>query len=67
MTIDIAADRLGSRADDVYAALTKAHRGLTAEEGALLNTKLVLLLANLVGDADAVIAAIERIAKQPAA
>jgi hypothetical protein len=53
-------DRLGRSADDFYAALMEAHDGLSFEEGARLNARLVLLLANAVGDVNLVRAAIER-------
>lgn len=56
--IDLGADRLGGRSDDVYAALLVAHSGLTAEESAALDARLILVLLNLVGDADTAIAAI---------
>jgi hypothetical protein len=36
--------------DRAYRALIEAHRGLSDEESAELNTRLVLLLANHVGD-----------------
>jgi hypothetical protein len=36
--------------DAAYRALVEAHRGLSDEESARLNTRLVLLLANHVGD-----------------
>ena len=36
--------------DDFYEALIDAHRGLLPEQSALLNAKLILLLANHVGD-----------------
>jgi hypothetical protein len=36
--------------DDFYAALLDMHRGLTDEQSNLVNAKLVLLLANHVGD-----------------
>lgn len=36
--------------DDFYERLLDAHRGLTAEESARLNARLILLLANQVGD-----------------
>jgi hypothetical protein len=36
--------------DDFYEALIEAHRGLSAEQSALLNAKLILLLANQIGD-----------------
>ena len=55
---DLGADRLGGRSDDVYAALLVAHSGLTAEESAALDARLILVLLNLVGDADTAIAAI---------
>ena len=41
-----------SPGDDFYQLLIDAHRDLTDEESALLNAKLVLLLANHVGDVD---------------
>jgi hypothetical protein len=36
--------------DDAYAALLEAHEGLIEAESAALNMKLVLLLANHIGD-----------------
>jgi len=39
-----------SPGDDFYQLLIDAHRDLTDEQSALVNTKLVLLLANQVGD-----------------
>jgi hypothetical protein len=36
--------------DDFYQELIDAHRDLTDEESALLNARLILLLANHVGD-----------------
>lgn len=36
--------------DGFYAALVAAHEGLSAEESAALNARLVLLLANQIGD-----------------
>ena len=36
--------------DDFYERLIATHRGLSDEESALVNAKLVLLLANHVGD-----------------
>ena len=39
-------------ADDFYEQLIATHRGLSDDESALVNAKLVLLLANHVGDAD---------------
>ena len=37
--------------DGFYAALLKAHEGLTPEESRALDARLVLILANHVGDA----------------
>jgi hypothetical protein len=37
--------------DDFYERLIATHRGLTEEESGLVNAKLVLLLANHIGDA----------------
>lgn len=36
--------------DDFYQALIEAHRGLSDEQSQLLNARLVLLLANHLGD-----------------
>jgi hypothetical protein len=38
--------------DDFYEQLIATHRGLSDEESAVLNAKLVLLLANHIGDPD---------------
>ena len=38
--------------DRAFRALIEAHRGLSEEESAALNTRLVLILANHIGDAD---------------
>jgi hypothetical protein len=38
--------------DEFYAALIDAHLGLTLEQSHQMNAKLVLLLANHVGDLD---------------
>ena len=43
-------DRLGAAGDDFYAALMAAHEGLSLEDSAKLNARLVLLLANQVAD-----------------
>lgn len=40
-----------ARPDDFYEALMKLHRGLSDEESAAANARLVLLLANHIGDA----------------
>ena len=51
--------RLGSEADAVYEALVAAHDGLDPAASARLNARLVLLLANQLGDAEVVRAAID--------
>ncbi|MHA7885308.1 DUF2783 domain-containing protein [Nitratireductor rhodophyticola] len=56
--IEIGQDRLGAAGDDFYAALMAAHEGLSFEESARLNAKLVLLLANQVGDLKVIRAAL---------
>jgi hypothetical protein len=38
--------------DDFYERLIAMHRGLSEEDSALVNAKLVLLLANHIGDID---------------
>nr|WP_315425867.1 DUF2783 domain-containing protein [uncultured Albidiferax sp.] len=48
--LDISSPRLAD-ADGFYEALLRIHEGLQDEDSALLNTQLVLLLANQVGDA----------------
>lgn len=39
--------------DDFYQALIEAHHGLSDEQSMALNARLVLLLANHIGDAEA--------------
>lgn len=56
---EVGRDRLGAAGDDFYAALMAAHEGLSFEESARLNARLVLLLANQVGDLETLRAAIE--------
>ena len=51
--------------DALYAAIAAVHRGLDAEASAALNARLVLILANHIGDA-AVIGEALRIATSPA-
>jgi hypothetical protein len=45
--------------DVAYRTLIEAHRGLTDEESAALNTRLVLILANHAGDLQVLREAIE--------
>jgi Protein of unknown function (DUF2783) len=48
-----------SRPDDFYEALIALHRDLTPEQSATVNAKLVLLLANHVGDMEILRQALE--------
>jgi hypothetical protein len=41
---------LGTDGDDLYALLMAAHEGLSDDESARLNVRLVLLLMNHIGD-----------------
>jgi hypothetical protein len=45
-------DRLGAAGDDFYQALMDAHDGLSFDDSARLNARLVLLMANQIGDID---------------
>jgi hypothetical protein len=46
--------------DEFYAALIEAHRDLSASESAALNARLILLLANHIGDAAVLSEALNR-------
>ncbi|WP_404378733.1 DUF2783 domain-containing protein [Caenispirillum salinarum] len=48
-----------SRPDDFYEALIDAHRGLSDDQSRDVNCKLVLLLANHIGDMDVLRDALE--------
>jgi hypothetical protein len=54
---------LGSAGDDFYAALIEAHEGLSEEESRRLDLRLILLLANQVGDGEAILEAL-RVARE---
>ena len=51
MTASLVTDPNLAAPDDFYAALAELHRDLTPEESAKVNAKLILLLANHIGDA----------------
>jgi hypothetical protein len=55
-----------SKPDDFYQTLIDAHRGLSDEQSVKLNAKLVLLLANHIGDASLLREAIKQARKQSA-
>jgi hypothetical protein len=46
--------------DDFYATLVELHRGLTDEQSELVNARLILLLANHIGDAEVLREAMRR-------
>ncbi len=51
--------------DDFYEALIEAHRGLNEEQSAQLNAKLILLLANHIGDLEIIREALALARGQP--
>ena len=52
--------RTPARADDFYEALIDTHRDLTLEQSQVVNAKLILLLANHIGDLDILLDALKR-------
>jgi hypothetical protein len=52
-------------ADGFYEQLLDAHQGLTKEQSDLLNARLILLLANQVGDAKVLGECVEAARQQP--
>ena len=48
------------RPDDFYESLIEAHRDLAPEQSAMLNAKLILLLANQIGDLSVLRAAVAK-------
>jgi hypothetical protein len=48
-----------TRPDEFYEALIKAHEGLSDDESAALNARLILVLANQIGDCALLSKAIE--------
>ncbi len=55
-----------SDADGFYEQLMDAHIGLSAEQSELLNARLILLLANQIGDARVLTECIEAARNMPA-
>jgi hypothetical protein len=58
-------DRFQGKGDEFYAALMAAHTDLGFFEGVRFNLRLVLILANLVGDPAVLQAAIAKAAERP--
>ena len=54
------AENFAGKGDDFYAALIAAHDGLSDADSQRLNARLVLLLANQVGDVEVLKLAIAR-------
>jgi len=52
--------------DDFYEALLAAHEGLSKAQSDALNARLILLLANHIGDPDILREALEKAARQSA-
>jgi hypothetical protein len=52
-------------ADGFYEQLLDAHQGLSEEQSALLNARLILLLANQVGDAKVLKECVEAAKEMP--
>ena len=49
-----------AKADDFYEALIDTHRDLNLEQSQVVNAKLILLLANHIGDLDVLREALRR-------
>jgi hypothetical protein len=56
MTLNLTPDP--AVADDIYAAIVVLHEGLTPEESARAEARLILVLANHIGDPEIVAAAV---------
>ena len=54
------------RPDDFYEALIKLHRDLSEEQSRQLNARLILLLANHIGDMEVLVEAMRTAAEEPA-
>ena len=59
MSIDLIVEPNIPDADGFYEALIAMHAGLRAEQSHLLNAKLILLLANHIGDMGVLLQAME--------
>ena len=58
--MDLGQDRLGKQGDEFYEYLIAAHANLAQEESARLNARLVLIMANAIGDIETLTAIIDR-------
>lgn len=62
----ILTDNLGTDGDAFYNALMDTHEGLTEAESHALNARLVLILANQIGDLGTLRSLLDLAAKPPA-
>ena len=62
--VDLGMDHLAGKGDDFYALLMQAHDGLSFDASCALNARLVLLLANQVGDIGVLKQALDRAAER---
>lgn len=53
--------------DDFYELLVESHRGLSEAQSAMLNARLILLLANHIGDLDVIREALAAARPEPGA
>jgi len=56
--MNVIVDNFKGKGDDFYDLLRDAHQGLSFEDSAALNARLILVLANHIGDIPALKAAI---------
>lgn len=56
-------DLLGKHQDDFYEALMEAHEGLSDDQSNRLNARLVLVMANQIGDIDVLKSIIQAVGK----
>ena len=66
-SVDLGSDRFAGHGDDFYALLMQAHDELSFEESAAFNARLVLILANQVGDPAVLKQAVDRAAESSGA
>lgn len=58
--IDLGQDRLRKFGDEFYEKLMAAHHGLSESDSARLNARLVLTMANAIGDPEVLSSIIEK-------
>ncbi len=63
MSTQLKNDARLARPDDIYQVLIDAHRDLSADQSQAFNSRLVLLLANHIGDDGVIVEAVEAAGK----